>query len=81
MNIENPLEYGLGLARGMTMQDSEILRFYNGILAALGGELGRYTENVEHAKADLYPAIERLNKAGMLAHIGYRGAAEIKPAG
>ena len=77
MNIDEMKAF----ARGATLGDSEVLRFYNGIMAALSVAPAFYTDNVEHAKADLYPAIERLNKAGMLAHIGYRGAAEIKPAG
>jgi len=72
------MDYAHGLARGVNMSDMEVLRFYNGILAALVASPGLYTDNPGIARANLYAELDRLNTAGMVAHIGHMGAADIR---
>ena len=64
------------LARGAIMTDDEVVRFYNGIMVAVGGPMV-LAPNAAYARRWLGRAMDILGSCGMVAMVGYRGCAVI----
>jgi hypothetical protein len=71
------------LAIGVTMLDDEVLRFYNGMMAATGThplEPQRpMLDDPMLARQLMGLMMDRLAEHGMVATVGYRGCAVIAP--
>lgn len=69
--------FSAGFVESVMMNDIKCLRFYNGMVAALGDPVVAFATTASQARANIGSAMDRLAEAGMVATIGYAGTAII----
>jgi hypothetical protein len=76
-----PQSHNAGLSHGVAMTDEEVLRFYNGICAALSvtNRPRNTTRDPYIARSFMGHALDELGEQGMIAIIGYAGTPVIRP--
>lgn len=72
--------HNTGLATGIRMTDAEILRFYNGCLAAIQHGTGIFPIAHDHntARRNIETVMDALGEQGFAATVGYAGTPVIR---
>jgi hypothetical protein len=70
--------HAAGLAQGAAMTDDEVLRFANGVIAAINSPNILAVRSAVTARANLEAFIDLLAENGMVATVGYAGTAIIR---